>query len=265
MNAVRSRARRGVLVPGLFTLAGLAVLVSLGTWQVERLKWKEGLIASMSRRLAAPVAALPAPETWARLDSAEMEYRHVAFPAEFLNDQEALVYTAGSAFRTDVSGPGYWVLTPARLTGGSLVVVNRGLVPEARRDPKSRADGQLTGVVEISGALRWPEPRGTFTPNDDPAHNVWFVRDPAAIAAAKQWGAVAPFYVEQDAPPAPGGFPQVGKVTPTLPNNHLGYAITWYGLALTLVGVFAFWLRARRRENKGKSRIVADRTGAQPS
>ena len=250
MNAVVPRARRGLLVPGLFTLVGLAVLVWLGTWQVERKAWKEALIESMSRRLAAPVVALPAPETWGRLDAAEMEYRHVAFPAEILNDQEALVYTSGSAFRSDVSGPGYWVFTPARLTGGSVVVVNRGFVPEARRDPASRAAGQLTAVIEIVGALRWPEPRGTFTPNDDPAHNVWFVRDPAVIAAAKKWGPVAPFYVEQEVPPAPGGFPQVGKVEPRLPNNHLGYAITWYGLALTLVGVFAFWLRARAGERR---------------
>jgi surfeit locus 1 family protein len=90
-----------------------------------------------------------------------------------------------------------------------------------------------------------------FTPNDDPAHNLWFVRDQAAMAAAKNWGPVAPFYVEQEAPPAPGGLPQVGKVQPILPNNHLGYAITWYGLALVLVGVFGFWLRARARESRG--------------
>ncbi len=248
MTAALSRARRGLLVPCLFTSAALAVLMSLGTWQVERKAWKEGLIDTITRRLSAPPAALPPPQTWPRLKEDEAEYRRVAFQAEFLDGQEALVYTAGSAFRSDVSGPGYWVFAPARLPDGAMVTVNRGFVPENRRDPAARTQGQVSGVVAIVGVMRWPEARGMFTPNDDPASNVWFARDPAAMAAAKSWGAVAPFYVEQEAPPAPGGFPQVGKIEPKLPNNHLGYAITWYGLALVLAGVFAFWLRARRRE-----------------
>ena len=253
MSAEPSRMRRGLIIPCLFTLIALGILVSLGTWQVERKAWKEALIDSIARRLGASPADLPAPETWSRLDAADMEYRHVAFPAEFLNDQEALVYTSGSTFRTDVSGAGYWVFTPARLSGGSLVVVNRGFVPDGRQNPATRAAGQVTGVVDVVGVMRWPEPRGLFTPKDDAAHNLWFVRDQVAMAAEKKWGPVAPFYVEQEAPPAPGGLPQVGKVEPILPNNHLGYAITWYGLALVLVGVFAFWLRARARETRPKS------------
>jgi surfeit locus 1 family protein len=244
----KRRAGRSLIVPILFVLVALCVLLSLGTWQVERKAWKEALIESMSRRLAAAPAELPARERWGGLDAAETEFRHVAFPAEFLPNEEALVYTSGSAFRGDVSGPGYWVFAPARLTGGSLVVVNRGFVPEGRQNPSTRAEGEVAGVVDIVGVLRWPEPPGLFTPNDDPARNIWFTRDQTAMAAAKKWGTVAPFYVEQEAPPAPGGLPQVGKVVPKLPNNHLGYAITWYGLALMLVGVFGFWLRARRRE-----------------
>jgi len=250
MSAEPSRARRGLLVPGLFTLVAFAILLALGTWQVERKAWKEALIDSISHQLDSAPADLPAPETWNRLDAADLEYRHVAFPAEFLNDQEALVYTSGSTFRTDVSGAGYWVFTPARLSGGSLVAVNRGFVPEGRQNPATRAEGQVTGVVNVIGVVRWPEPRGLFTPSDDPAHNLWFVRDQNAMAAEKKWGAVAPFYVEQEAPPAPGGLPRAGKVQPILPNNHLGYAITWYGLALVLIGVFAFWLRARFRESR---------------
>jgi surfeit locus 1 family protein len=248
MSGEPSRARRGLLIPGLFTLATLAILLSLGTWQVERKAWKEALIDSIARRLDAPPTDLPPPETWNRLDAADMEYRHVAFPAEFLNDREALVYTSGSTFRADVSGAGYWVFTPARLSGGSLVVVNRGFVPEGRQNQATRAEGQVSGVIGVTGVMRWPEPRGPFTPNDDPAHNLWFVRDQTAMAAAKKWGPVAPFYVEQEAPQAPGGLPQAGKVQPILPNNHLQYAITWYGLALVLVAVFGFWLRARLRE-----------------
>jgi surfeit locus 1 family protein len=243
----RRQTRRSLLVPSLFTLIGFLVLVSLGTWQVERKAWKEALIETIARRLAATPEPLPARETWARLDPAEFEFRRVAFPAEFLHDREALVYTTGSALRGDVSGPGYWVFTPARLPDGSLVIVNRGFVPEGRQDPATRAEGQIPGRIEMTGALRWPEAPGWFTPNGDPGHNLWFARDHMAIAAAKNWGAVAPFYVEQEAPPAPGGVPRVGKIEAKLPDNHLQYAITWYGLALVLLGVFAFWLRARAR------------------
>ena len=96
--------------------------------------------------------------------------------------------------------------------------------------------------------MRWPEPRGLFTPNDTPAKNLWFVRDPAAIAAAKGWGTVAPFYIDQEAPPAPGGLPKVGPLKPSLPNNHLQYAVTWYGLALVVLISGIVFVRTRRRE-----------------
>jgi surfeit locus 1 family protein len=248
--AVRPRRRRGLVVPGLFTAAGLALLIGLGTWQVERKAWKEALIDAITRRIAAAPAALPPTERWAGLDPAAHEFARVAFRAELLNDQEALVYASGTALRPDVSGPGYWVFTPARLAAGAVVVVNRGFVPEGKSDAASRAGGRLSGPVDIVGALRWPEQRGWFTPDGEPARNLWFARDHLAIAAAKGWGNVAPFYVEQEAPPAPGGLPRVGKLVVALPNNHLQYALTWYGLALVLVGVFAAFVLGQRRERR---------------
>src|SRR5947199_3858454 len=190
--------RRGIVVPIIFVLVTCAALVSLGTWQLERKSWKEGLIAELESKLSAQPVALPPREQWPQLSAATDEFRRVMFPAEFL-DQEALVYTSGSALRPDVSGPGYWVLSPARLLGGSVVLVNRGFVPEGKQDPKMRAEGLPKGVTEIVGAMRWPEAPGTFTPKDDPAKNLWFTRDPAAMAAAKGWGAVAPFYIDQEA------------------------------------------------------------------
>src|SRR5205807_10226290 len=143
------------------------------------------------------------------------------FAAEFVPGEEALVYTAGSALRSDISGAGYWVFAPARTADGGMVVVNRGFVPEGRQAPASRADGQVRGKVEIVGAMRWPEARGLFTPADDPRHNLWFVRDHTAMAAAKGWGAVAPFFIDQEAPQSPGGLPKAGRMAPNLPNNHL--------------------------------------------
>jgi surfeit locus 1 family protein len=243
-------ARRGLVVPALFTLVGLALLIGLGVWQLERKAWKEALIAAITRRMNAAPLALPPPARWASLVAAHDEFTRVTFRADFENDREALVFAGASAFRPDVSGTGYWVFTPARLSNGARVVVNRGFVPEANKDPASRAAGLVTGPVEIVGVLRWPERAGWFTPAGDPAANLWFARDPLAIAAAKGWGDVAPFYVEQEAPTPPGGLPTPGKLVVNLPNNHLQYALTWFGLAAVLAGVFAAFARARRREDK---------------
>ena len=245
--------RRRLLLPSLAALVALAVLVSLGTWQIERKAWKEHLIATLTERLAAPATDLPPRTLWGRLTAATDEFRRVAFRAELLSNQEALVYTTGSAQRSDVSGPGYWVFAPARLADGSLVVINRGFVPEGRQEARGRAEGQVAGFVEIVGAMRWPEARGLFTPADDPARNLWFIRDHVAMAAAKGWGAVAPFFIDQEAPETPGGLPRPGRIRPNLPNNHLHYALTWFGLALVLVVVFGVWARGRSFERPAPS------------
>jgi surfeit locus 1 family protein len=233
------------------TLVAFAVLVALGTWQIERKSWKEGLMATLSERLAAPAVALPPAAAWPTLDPADDEYKRVKFSATFDHAKEALVYAAASAFRPDVAGTGYWVFTPARLADGTTIMINRGFVPDARKDAAARAFGQIAGPIEIVGALRWPDEHHWFSPADDPAHNVWFTRDPRSIAAAKGLdkglGSVAPFYVEQETPVPPGGLPQPGKLVVQLRNPHLGYAITWFGLALVLVVVFVAWALASSR------------------
>ena len=238
--------RRGLLVPAAVTLVMLAVLISLGTWQIERKAWKEALIGRLSERVSAPSGDVPPRASWDQLTAEDWEFRRVAFEAELRPDQEALVYTVGSPLRPDISGPGYWVFAPARLSDGSSVAINRGFVPEGRQDPKSRPDGQAGGRIPVVGVLRWPEARGLFTPTDNPDRNLWFVRDHRAIAAAKQWGPVAPFFIDQEAPLPRGGLPKPGKVAPSLPNNHLQYALTWYGLALVLIVTFGLWWRSGR-------------------
>jgi surfeit locus 1 family protein len=239
------RSWLGLLVPAI---VAFLILIGLGTWQVQRKAWKEGLIAELTERLSAAPIALPSAKDWSSLDPASAEYSRVTFSAQFDNAAEALVYGAASAFRPDVTGLGYWVFTPARLADGSTVIVNRGFIPEDKKDPKTRQAGQIAGPVTIVGTLRWPEPRHWFTPNDDPAHNLWLSRDPQSIAAAKGLGAIAPFYVEQESPVPPGGIPQPGKLVVELPDNHLQYAITWYGLAAALAGVFVVWaINSRRR------------------
>ena len=238
----RSRSWRSLLLPALLAFAAL---IALGTWQIERKAWKEALIAALTERVGTPPQALPPAKDWSKFDRSRDEYRRVRFTASLDNAREALVFAAASAFRPDVTSPGYWAFTPARLGDGSIVVVNRGFVPDARRDPKSRPQGQIAEAIKITGALRWPDQRHWFTPADDVSHNLWFTRDPAGIAAAKgleaSTAAVAPFYVEQEAPTPPGGLPQPGKLVVALPDNHLQYALTWFGLAAVLAAVFGFW------------------------
>ena len=247
MNVPRDRRRGGVIEATVFAVVGVAILVGLGIWQLDRKVWKENLIATVTAQLARAPEDLPSRESWPRLIPEGNEYTRVKFPAEFLAGEEALVYSAGSAFRPDVQEPGYWVFAPARLSGGSIVLVDRGFVPPERKDPASRTQGAPNGTVEVVGIMRWPESRGLFTPADDPKTNVWYLRDPAAMAAAKKWDAAAPFYIEQEAPVPPGGLPKPGKLAVNLPNSHLQYALTWFGLALGLAGVYVTWLSGRLR------------------
>jgi surfeit locus 1 family protein len=123
-------------------------------------------------------------------------------------------------------------------------------VPTGRKDPATRAQGTPRGSVDIVGYMRWPEARGLFTPADDIKNNVWYVRDPKAMAEAHKWTVAAPFYIDQELPVPPGGLPKPGKIEVKMPNNHLGYALTWFGLALALIGVYGVWLagRLRRRD-----------------
>ncbi len=261
-NGRRRRSWTGLLVPALLVFV---VLVGLGTWQLQRKTWKEGLIATLNAQLAVPPMALPPRAAWPSLDQQNNEYRRVTLTVAFDNTKEALVFAAPSAFRPDVSSPGYWVFTPARLADGGIVMVNRGFVPESRQDPKSRPEGQITGPLQIVGAMRWPDARHWFTPSDEPAHNLWFSRDPQTIAAAKDLAPVAPFYVEQESPAPPGGLPQPGKLVVELPDNHLQYAMTWYGLAIVLAVIFGTWAFGSARDKSVDAAASPPRQGVSRS
>jgi surfeit locus 1 family protein len=250
VGAASGSLRRGVLVPSLAAALALAVLISLGLWQLDRKAWKEGLIATLEQRLAAASVALPPAAEWSRLTPEQDEFFRVAVTAEFRNDREALVYTGGSTLREGAGGPGYWVFTPARLPAGALVMVNRGFVPDGKQDPAARPEGQMAGPINIVGVLRWPEKPSLFTPAGDPVRNIWFARDSTAMAAAVGLS-VAPFYIELESPEPSGGLPHAGRLRPNLPNNHLGYALTWFGLATVLVGIYATWLFGSWRKRDG--------------
>jgi cytochrome oxidase assembly protein ShyY1 len=240
--------RESFLIPTVFALVAFVVLIGLGTWQLERKAWKETLIAALDQRLAAAPVALPPRERWATLDATEDEFRRVRFRAEFPIGREARVYTSGSALREDIKAPGYFAFAPARLPDGRIVVINRGYVPNPRPDASVRPLGLNEGAVEIVGVMRWPESPSWFVTSHNASQDLWFVRDHQAMAAAYGWGEVAPFYIDQEAPDPAGDAPRPGPLKVNLRNEHLQYALTWYGLAAVLTGVFFFWVASRRRE-----------------
>ncbi len=231
---MQTTAKKGIrpaaVVVIMMTVILTGLLLALGTWQVKRLFWKLDLIQQVEQRAhAAPVDA-PAPSQWASLTNpADYEYRRVRLAGIFRHQDEVQVYTVSDL------GPGYWVLTPLQRDDGSLVIVNRGFVPSDKRDPSTRLEGELPTRVEIVGLMRAPETGGLFLRTNDPQNNRWYSRNIAQIADAKSLGTVAPFYVDADATPNPGGLPIGGKTMLVFPNNHLSYAITWYVLAAMTV------------------------------
>ncbi len=227
--------------PSLFAAGALLVLLALGTWQVERLSWKERLIAERQAAVAAPPTGLPA-----SLAAAQgLEYHHVRVTGTFLNDRELYLGATSEEGR-----PGYQVITPLRLADGGIVLVNRGFVPQDRRAPESRAAGELGGEVTVTGLLRLP-PEGKphwFLPANSAERNYWIYVDIPAMAAAQHLDRVLPFYIDADTTPNPGGLPQGGQTRLALPNDHLQYAVTWYALAVALVVIYIVFIRRRARE-----------------
>ncbi len=242
-------ARR--LAFGLFTLAMVAVLIGVGLWQLQRRTDKHALIAALDERLAVAPVALPPPSTWNALTPARDEFRRVTFTATYAPLPDAMVYSSGSAVRDDISGPGAWAFLPARLASGETIVINSGFVQNTMQDraQQDRAASRLvTGQpVTLSGYLRFPEASGALTPREDVAKRLWFVRDVPGMARTLNWGSVAPFYIDLEAPVPSSGIPKPGPLHVRLKDDHLQYAITWFGLAGAMLIAFGVWWRAQRR------------------
>jgi surfeit locus 1 family protein len=239
--------RRSLLLPGIVAVAAFAILIALGVWQLERKVWKENLIATLAELASAPPSALPPRGQWQSLTPAAAEFRRVTVRAAFVPGREARVYSAGAALRDDVKGTGYFAFSPARLPDGSAVVVNRGYVDNPNPNESLKPIALPGAAIDIVGALRWPEQPGWFVTPFSERQDLWFARDHRAMAARYGWGDVAPFYVEMESPAPQGGVPRPGKLAVKLRNDHFGYALTWFGLAAVLLGVFGFWARSRRQ------------------
>lgn len=246
-------ARRMLAVAALLLVA---LFLALGTWQVVRLQWKLDLIDRVETRVHAPPVAPPPPARWAQVDKESDEYRRVRLAGHYLYEFTTPVQAVSEL------GAGFWLLTPLCTADGHIVFVNRGFIPATENRPgtyaarRAGADpcAQPGERVELTGLLRISEPGGGFLRDNDPAGNRWFSRDVRALAAARGLdrvapnGApvVAPFFVDAGKGQDPAGAPEraVGGLTVvSFVNNHLVYALTWYALALMVLG--AWWWVSR--------------------
>ncbi|MFC4313662.1 SURF1 family protein [Steroidobacter flavus] len=218
-------------------MAGIAVLVSLGVWQVHRLAWKRDLIERVEQRVHAEPVAAPGREQWPNVNRANSEYLRVAVNGRYQNDKETLVQAVTER------GGGFWVLTPFVTDAGYTVLINRGFVP-LQRDPGTRAQGQIEGETRVTGLLRLTEQGGGYLRANDPTNDRWFSRDVTAIAAKRGLSDIAPYFIDAEVlEPAVPDAPIGGLTVIAFSNNHLQYALTWFGLALMLIAGLGLVLR----------------------
>ena len=226
------------MVLGVVLIAGF---LTLGVWQVRRLAWKTALIAQVEARIHAPAAPAPGPAQWPAVTRDRDQYRHVVVQGVFQHDLETVTQAVTAA------GPGFWVMTPLRTDAGFMVLVNRGFVPSRLRAWESRPLGLARGEQRVTGLLRITEPHGGFLRANDPERDAWRSRDVHAIAARRGLREAAPYFVDADATPNPGGWPRGGMTVVRFPNSHLVYAITWFALALGVAVALGVAQRAQRR------------------
>lgn len=228
------------------SVVALVILLVLGTWQVQRLHWKEDLLATIDARVDSAPRPLGEIETLLAR-TGDVDYWPARAQGTFLHGSER------HFFATHQGGSGYYVYTPLRLDDGRFLFVNRGFVPFDRKDADTRVEGQVEDRVAVEGLARnrLDEKPSFVVPDNEPERNIFFWKDIDAMTATADLpdGAeVLPFFLDAGDAANPGGLPIGGVTMIAMPNNHLQYAITWYGLALALAGVLAAWgLKARRK------------------
>ncbi len=217
-----------ILAPLSFGIAGIAVLLWLGTWQLERLQWKRGILADIDARIAA--APMPVPAT---PDPVQDRYQPVALQGEFMGDTLRVLVSQKQI------GAGYRLITALNTDIGP-VLVDRGFVPVAAPMPPLPQ-----GPVQVAGNLHWPDDRNSATPENDVAGNTWFARDVAQMAARLQTRPL--LVVARQINPAEAGVTPLPVDSSAIPNDHLNYAITWYSLAVVWAAMTLYFLWRNRR------------------
>ena len=209
-------------------LGGAAILISLGVWQIQRLAWKEAIIADINTRIAADPVALPE-EPNPDADA----YLPVRATGTYGEDEIHVLVSQKEI------GAGYRIIAPFTLEDGRRIMLDRGFVVSEAKD---RARDQ--GAATVQGNLQWPQETDSFTPAPDLAGNIWFARDVPAMADALHADSI--LLVARASDPAADGISPLPVDTARIPNDHLQYAITWFSLAAIWLGMSLFFLRRRR-------------------
>lgn len=222
-----------------------AMLLALGAWQMQRLHWKRDLIARFEARAAAEPVALKAALNMFTGSTDDARFLRVHATGRYDHERELHLYALRKG------EPGWHIVTPLQTADGQRVLVIRGFVPDRLKEPRTRAEGAPEGNVEVTGQVRYGETAGTFTPDNDPSANRWFWRDLTAMqqaAGAGQGTFMLPFFVELEAPDHAARWPEPHPFTAArLHNRHLGYAITWFGLAAALLAIYGVLVFRRRK------------------
>jgi surfeit locus 1 family protein len=218
--------------PTLFTVPALLVLIGLGSWQIERLQWKDQLVETFDARMAQePVEAPAAVE-----NVSQWQYRRVQLSGVFQHNKEILM-----TGRTFEGSAGFHVLTPLLLNDDRIVIVNRGWVPEKLRGRNKRPETLIDGLVTIQGILREDKRRGSFVPDNEPKNDVWLYVDTNQMASHRDIVPVAPYYVDAIRAPGPYVLPIGASTEIVVRNEHLQYAVTWFLLAGTLLVIYVIY------------------------
>lgn len=224
-------------------LALTVLFAVLGLWQWQRLAEKDELIATVASRMTRPPSEFPTADLWSRLDPDFYDYRPLTVTGSYVPRETVLVFTSLSPAQGRYSGPGYWVMTPFVLEEGGTLFVNRGFVPQESGPAFASGGPVRPGVLTLAGIGHASEEPGSFTPGADAARRVEWVRNTARLGRLVDPGLApfAPIYLDLPAGD-PGALPQGGETVVDFPNNHLGYALTWFGFALLTPALLAFWL-----------------------
>jgi len=224
---------------------GVVALCALGTWQLQRLAWKESLIARVQAGLSAEPISVQEVESEIN-QGRDIEYRPSFATGRFHHDKEQ------HFFATHKSAPGYFIFTPLELEDGRMLFVNRGHVPMVRKENSGRVEGNVDGIVKVSGLARSAPSQkpNSFVPNNDLAKNVFYWKSLSQMAGHaydKMNVQTVGYFLDADDTPVPGGLPVGGVTLIQFPNSHLQYAMTWFGLAASLLGVGGYFAFTRRR------------------
>ena len=245
------RRRWWNLLFAVLMLGLTATFLWLGAWQLQRLEEKQALIQIVADRMDSAPLRLPPVGEWEMVGWERYDYQPVSLTGSFLHASTVLVFTSLSSPNGRHSGPGYWVMAPFRLASGGTVFVNRGFVPESSRAGFVDGGAGPAGELTLTGIARLSEAAGSFTPETDSTRRMDWVRDVdrLALQAQEDLTPLAPIFVDLPAGEA-GALPQGGETVLTFTNNHLGYAITWFGFALITPLLLLVWLTAQWRARR---------------